>query len=93
MSETIMTSAHMLEVVQTEDGDVLLRRSDADEAGTEPLVSLRFSPEVRAMLGAHLNEVALAMLGAGMRATSLLAQRQAVAAAGLEEDEGPRLLH
>ncbi|HEX4869112.1 MAG TPA: hypothetical protein VFV15_00095 [Moraxellaceae bacterium] len=81
-----MSAAQYLEVVQTEDGDVLLRRSDADEA--EPLVSLRFSPEVRAMLGDHLNEVALAMLGAGMRATSALARRQA-----LGEDGAPRLLH
>ena len=90
MSETLMTSAHMLEVVQTEDGEVLLRRSDAEAGSAEPLVSMRFSPEVRAMLGAHLNEVALAMLGAGMRATSVLAQRQAL---GAVEEGATRLLH
>lgn len=89
MSETIMTTAQYLEVVQTEDGDVLLRRSDTGAPEAEPLVSLRFSPEVRAMLGERLNEVALAMLGAGMRATSALAQRQAIGV----EDEMPRLLH
>lgn len=87
MSETIMSTAQHLEVVQTEEGDVLLRRSDAGDA--EPLVSLRFSPEVRTMLGAHLNEVALAMLGAGLRATSALAQRQSLPV----EDDAPRLLH
>lgn len=91
MSETLMTTAQMLEVVQTEDGEVLLRRSDAQEGSAEPLVSMRFSPEVRAMLGAHLNEVALAMLGAGMRATSSLAQRQAIGT--VVEEDGPRLLH
>lgn len=89
MSETIMTTAQHLEIVQTEDGDVLLRRSDAEAPAAEPLVSLRFSPEVRTMLGEHLNEVALAMLGAGMRATSALAQRQVIGV----EDEAPRLLH
>ena len=89
MSETIMSTVQHLEVVQTEDGDVLLRRSDAVEGEAEPLVALRFSPEVRAMLGAHLNEVALAMLGAGMRATSALAQQQGMAVA----DDAPRRLH
>lgn len=86
-----MSAAQYLEVVQTEDGDVLLRRSDADAdaASAEPLVALRFSPEVRAMLGEHLNEVAMAMLGAGMRATTALAQRQAAGVAG----EAPRRLH
>lgn len=84
-----MSAAQYLEVVQTEDGDVLLRRSDADAASAEPLVALRFSPEVRAMLGEHLNEVAMAMLGAGMRATTALAQRQAAGVA----DEAPRRLH
>ena len=88
MSESLMSTAQSLEVVETEDGEVLLRRSDAEDDEAEPLVSLRFSPEVRAMLGAHLNEVALAMLGAGMRATSALAQRQA-----LGDDGTPRLLH
>lgn len=90
MSENIMTTAQHLEVVQTEDGDVLLRRSEREAPGAQPLVSLRFSPEVRALLGEHLNEVALAMLGAGMRATSALAQRQAI---GAGEEEVPRLLH
>lgn len=88
MSESIMSTAHHLEVVQTEDGEVLLRRGGDAAGEAEPLVVLRFSPEVRAMLGDHLNEVALAMLGAGMRATSALAQRQAVGDGG-----APRLLH
>lgn len=81
-----MTTAQHLEVVQTEEGDVLLRRSDAD---AEPLVSLRFSPEVRAMLGERLNDVALAMLGAGMRATTQLASQHALPG----DDEAPRRLH
>ncbi len=81
-----MTTAQHLEVVQNEEGDVLLRRSDAD---AEPLVSLHFSPEVRAMLGERLNDVALAMLGAGMRATTQLASQHALP----EDDEAPRRLH
>lgn len=68
-----MSTENTLEVVQTEDGEVLLRRTE----GEEVLVSLRFSPEVRAVLGTHLGDVALAMLGAGMQATSQLAQEAA----------------
>lgn len=84
-----MTTAQHLEVVKTEDGDVLLRRSDAGEADAEPLVSLRFSPEVRAMLGERLNDVALAMLGAGMRATTQLASQHALPG----DDGAPHRLH
>lgn len=84
-----MTTAQHLEVVQTEEGDVLLRRSEADAADAEPLVSLRFSPEVRAMLGERLNDVALAMLGAGMRATTQFASQHALPG----DDGAPRRLH
>lgn len=82
-----MTAANYLEVVQTEEGEVLLRRSDSSAGSGEPLVSLRFSPEVRAMLGSHLNEVALAMLGAGMQATSQIAGATAA------DDAAPHVLH
>ncbi|MDF2445843.1 MAG: hypothetical protein K0S46_1079 [Moraxellaceae bacterium] len=82
-----MSAANYLEVVQNEEGEVVLRRTDTGEGSGEPLVSLRFSPEVRAMLGTHLGEVALAMMGAGMQATQRLA-----AALPVDEDE-PRLLH
>jgi hypothetical protein len=81
-----MSAANYLEVVQTEDGEVLLRRTDSTEGTAEPLVALRFSPEIRALLGTHLNEVALAMLGAGMQASSQLAQ-----AADAEQE--PPVLH
>lgn len=70
-----MSAEIHLEVVQTEEGEVLLRRSDA--AGGEALVTLRFAPEVRTMLGTHLNDVALAMFGAGVQATSQLARQVA----------------
>ncbi|MCD6059789.1 MAG: hypothetical protein K0R03_1658 [Moraxellaceae bacterium] len=70
-----MSAETHLEVVQTEDGEVLLRRSDAGNG--EPLVVLRFSPEIRAMLGTHLNDVALAMFGAGLQATSQVARQVA----------------
>lgn len=81
--------ANQLELVQTEEGEVLLRRTDTLAGTVEPLVSLRFSPEVRALLGEHLGEIALAMIGAGMQATSQLA----TGAAPAEDDNAPRVLH
>lgn len=83
-----MSAANHLEVVQTEEGVVVLRRTDSTSGSAEPLVSLRFSPEVRDMLGEHLNEVALVMLGAGMQATSQIASTPAG-----EDHNEPRTLH
>lgn len=72
-----------LEVVENEEGEILLRRADAP--ASDPLVALRFSPEVRTLLGAHLGEVAMAMLGAGMQASQRLVLARA--------EEAPPRLH
>lgn len=83
-----MSAVQSLEVVQNENGEIVLRRSDSAGSAAEPLVALRFSPEVRALLGPHLGEVALAMLGAGMQAT-----QQLVLTAPAGADGTPPLLH
>ena len=51
----------VLEITQLTNGDVVLR--DADEKG-EPLVCIRFSDEVRDMLGEDIVGVAEAMIDA-----------------------------
>ena len=51
----------VLEITQLSNGDVVLR--DADEEG-EPLVQIRFSDEVKDMLGEDLVGVAEAMIDA-----------------------------
>ncbi len=84
-----MSVAAFLEIVETEEGDVLLRRTDSSPGVSEPLVSIRFSPEVRLMLAGHLGEVARAMIGAGVQMTSQLQAGHGVVA----DDEEPRLLH
>lgn len=84
-----MSAAAFLEIVETEEGDVILRRADSMEGSSEPLVAIRFSPEARAMLGTHLGEIARGMIGAGVQLAGQLQATQGMVA----EDEGPHLLH
>jgi hypothetical protein len=83
-----MSVAAFLEIIQTDEGEVVLRRADSTPGSSEPLVAIRFSPEVRALLGPHLSQVAQAMLGAGVQMTGQLRG----VALSVEDDE-PRLLH
>ena len=70
----------VLEITQLTNGDVVLR--DADEEG-QPLVRIRFSDEVRDMLGDELVGVAEAMIDA---ATDFMGAEPAEPA---EEPEAP----
>lgn len=83
-----MSAAAFLEIVEAEDGDMVLRRSDASPGSSEPLVTIHFSPEARAMLGDHLSEIARSMIGAGVQMTGRL-----FAGNGMASDDKPRLLH
>lgn len=61
-----MSEFAFLELSETADGEVILRRS-GDAADAEPLLSVRFSPEARLMLGARSTDIARAMVGAGVQ--------------------------
>lgn len=61
-----MSDFAFLELSETADGEVILRRS-GDAVDAEPLVSVRFSPEARLMLGARTTDIARAMVGAGVQ--------------------------
>ena len=55
----------LLEITELANGDVVLREADTEvDAGEEPLVRIRFSGEVRDMLGKDLVSVAEAMIDA-----------------------------
>ena len=55
----------VLEITQLSNGDIVLREAEAEaEAGGEPLLCIRFSNEVRDMLGDDLVRVAEAMIDA-----------------------------
>ena len=55
----------LLEITELANGDVVLREADTESStSTEPLVRIRFSGEVRDMLGKDLVSVAEAMIDA-----------------------------
>jgi hypothetical protein len=53
--------SRVLEITQLDNGDIVLRETDE---GSEPLISVRFSDEVRDMLDQDLIGVAEAMIDA-----------------------------
>jgi hypothetical protein len=53
--------SRVLEITQLDNGDIVLRETDE---GSEPLISVRFSEEVRDMLDQDLIGVAEAMIDA-----------------------------
>jgi hypothetical protein len=53
--------SRVLEITQLDNGDIVLRETDE---GGEPLISVRFSEEVREMLNQDLIGVAEAMIDA-----------------------------
>lgn len=65
-------SSSLYEILELSSGEIVLKRS-GDEASREPLVTLKFSQESIAFLGAGRFEVAKAMIEAGMEAASELA--------------------
>ncbi len=85
-----MSVAAFLEVVETEEGEFVLRRTDSSPGSSEPLVAIRFSEETRILLADHLGEIARAMIGAGVQMTGRL---QAAGSSVMMDDDEPRLLH
>ncbi len=61
------TASSFLEIVELEDGKIVLRRSDAEG---EPLVKIEFSEDTRAFLTDATMDVAKAMIGAGIELVS-----------------------
>ena len=74
----------LLEITELDNGDVVLREADT-EAAEEPLVRIRFSHEVRDMLGRDLVGVAEAMIDA---ATEFL-EDEAVEVIQKESEDSP----
>ena len=84
-----MSAAAFLEIVETEDGDVILRRADSTPGNSEPLVAIRFSAEVKTLLGTYFGEIARGMIGAGVQMAGQLYAGNGTQA----EDEKPHQLH
>jgi hypothetical protein len=67
-------SSSFYEILELSSGEIVLKRS-GDDGSQEPLVTLKFSQESIAFLGAARFEVAKAMIEAGMDAASELAEQ------------------
>lgn len=78
-------SSPLLEIVELEDGEYVLRRADEENA---PLLSIRFSPESVEHLNEGRLEIVKAMIEAGMDAAGDLAEQKAE-----EIGESVKVLH
>lgn len=67
-------SSSLYEIQELTSGEFVLKRGDEESPG-EPLVTIRFSAESMAYLGAARFEVARAMIEAGMEAAGDLAEQ------------------
>jgi len=82
-------SSSLYEIVELDNGDVVLQRADEDK---EPLVSIRFSSDSLSYMREGKLDVAKAMIEAGMEAASELDDDGAedfLGEFGSGEDESP----
>ena len=77
-----------MEIVELEDGEIVLQRADDD---SEPLVTIRFSDESNLYIMGQGLEVARAMIQAGIQAAAAIAEQGEVEMETSEE--APRVLH
>jgi hypothetical protein len=77
-----MSMTAFLEIVDTGNGEVILRRADSSEGSSEPLVAIRFSAEVRALLADNIGTVARAMIGTGVKVVGQMQAQNAVEGEG-----------
>ena len=87
-----MTSS-VYEIVELPSGEIVLKRSDGENLDSEPLVTLKFSEESIAFLGAARFEVAKAMIEAGMEAATELAEQNSEEIIQEESEAVHHLLH
>ena len=80
-------SSSFLEIIELENGDVVLKRIGDDG---EHMVEIHFSDEVKGFLNEHKVEVAKAMIGAGVQAAGTVSK--SIVEAEKQEFEN-RVLH
>jgi len=74
-----------LEIIELEDGDFILQRSDSDD---DPLATIAFSDEAKELLKEHSTTVAKAMFGAGIQTVGAISQYLTE-----DQDQQPRVIH
>jgi hypothetical protein len=86
-------SSSLYEIVELPSGEIVLKRGDDENHHSEPLVTLKFSEESIAFLGAARFEVAKAMIEAGMEAATELAEQNSEEIIQDESEIVHHLLH
>ena len=57
----------LLEIVELESGEVVLRRSDTSEGSSEPFVSIKFSEEAKGLVNNQTGNLARFMISVGLQ--------------------------
>ena len=86
----------LYEIIELPNGEIALTRAEDDApAGSEPLVSIKFSEESIHFLGESRLEIARAMIEAGLDTLSELSEASAEADDVLDEllDLDPQTIH
>lgn len=60
----------MLEIVELDDGDVVLRRVDSTEGSSEPFVRIHFSEEAKGLINGQSAQLGRLMISMGLQAVA-----------------------
>lgn len=60
----------MLEIVEIENGDVVLRRADSTEGSSEPFVQIHFSEEAKDLINGQSAQLGRLMISMGLQAVA-----------------------
>lgn len=82
----------MLEIVELENGEVVLRRADSSEGSSEPFVKISFSEEAKALINYQSAQLGRMMISMGLQAVARAhaeALKEAIESGEISEDELP----
>jgi anti-sigma28 factor (negative regulator of flagellin synthesis) len=80
----------MLEIVELESGEVVLRRADSSAGSSEPFVRVSFSEEAKALINGQSAQLGKMMISMGLQAVARAhaeAIKEAIEAGELSEDD------
>lgn len=77
----------LLEIVELENGEVVLRRSDTSEGSSEPFVTIKFSEEAKGLVNNQSAQLARFMISVGLQMVAKI-HAEALSDALHEGEEG-----
>lgn len=60
----------MLEIIELENGEVVLRRADSSEGSSEPFVRISFSEEAKTLINGQSAQLGKMMISMGLQAVA-----------------------